>query len=444
MEINYEKSRGSQMKSILIRYIRFDNLENRDAHNLSKYLSQEKVEKLNRFKVDADYNRSLYAEIIVKQFFATKFGLHHSKINIVYDRNGKPYVKNFPDVHFSISHSGDYVLVAFNKGPIGIDVEKSNDFDYKGIVDRYFENFEKNYIFKRSDDYFDKLQRFYQIWTAKESYTKLKGVGLSSGLDYFCVEDLSDKNMFILRDKVLSERYFVKSCEVDRNYILSVCCSDDNFDIFLEPLNILKVKSFFEIFDNYVELIHKDKTSSTNDDAKKMLKNINGNFILIADEQTKGRGRVKKNFYSPKDVGIYMTIVLRDFKESMPFLSMSVALSVLKTIKKISKNAYIKEPNDILLGGKKVCGILIESSVSTQKSIFEYVVIGIGLNVNNERFSPEIQDIATSVKLETGREIDKNILINIIILELGLLLKTPKDIVQKEYQDNLIKNYGDV
>ena len=76
--------------------------------------------------------------------------------------------------------------------------------------------------------------------------------------------------------------------------------------------------------------------------------------------------------------------------------------------------------------------------------IFEYVVIGIGLNVNNERFSPEIQDIATSVKLETGREIDKNILINIIILELGLLLKTPKDIVQKEYQDNLIKNYGDV
>ena len=101
-----------------------------------------------------------------------------------------------------------------------------------------------------------------------------------------------------------------------------------------------------------------------------MLKNINGNFILIADEQTKGRGRVKKNFYSPKGVSIYMTIVLRDFKESMPFLSMSVALSVLKTIKKISKNAYIKEPNDILLGGKKVCGILIESSVSTQKSIF--------------------------------------------------------------------------
>ena len=192
-------------------------------------------------------------------------------------------------------------------------------------------------------------------------------------------------------------------------------------------------------FIRFPKIIYKNTVSSTNVVAKEILKSCNANFILISSEQISGKGRDLKRFYSPKDVGIYMTLVLRNFKRTMPIISKITALTVLKSIKKIAEDVYIKEPNDILLGNKKVCGILIESSLSAKEKIFDYVIIGIGVNVNNESFPHEIQDIATSIKHETGKKIEKNNLIENIILEFNLLLEIPENQIEKEYSQNLLK-----
>lgn len=187
-------------------------------------------------------------------------------------------------------------------------------------------------------------------------------------------------------------------------------------------------------------IIYEDTIPSTNNQAKELLKSLNDNFMIIANKQTNGRGRDLKKFYSPESVGIYMTLVLRDFKNTMPFISKVTALAVLKNIKKFTQNVYIKEPNDILIGNKKVCGILIESSLIGKENIFDYVVVGIGININNSDFPFEIQNIAMSIKCEVGREIDKNDLIENIILEFSLLLENSEKLIYKEYRENLLKN----
>lgn len=195
-----------------------------------------------------------------------------------------------------------------------------------------------------------------------------------------------------------------------------------------------------ERYNLFQRIIYEDTISSTNSKAKKLLKNINDNFIIIANKQTNGRGRDSKKFYSPESVGIYMTLVLRDFKNTMPFISKLTALAVLKSIKKFTQNVYIKEPNDILIGNKKVCGILVESSFTGNENNFDYVVVGIGINVNNSNFPFEIQNIATSIKCEVGREIDRNALIENIILEFSLLFESSENMIDKEYRENLLKN----
>ncbi|MEI3542071.1 MAG: biotin--[acetyl-CoA-carboxylase] ligase [Acutalibacteraceae bacterium] len=195
-----------------------------------------------------------------------------------------------------------------------------------------------------------------------------------------------------------------------------------------------------ERYNLFQRIIYEDTISSTNSKAKKLLKNINDNFIIIANKQTNGRGKDLKNFYSPESVGIYMTLVLRNFKNTMPFISKVTALAVLKNIKKFTQNVYIKEPNDILIGNKKVCGILIESSFTGNENLFNYVVVGIGINVNNSDFPFEIQNIATSIKCEVGKEIDRNDLIENIILEFSLLFENSENWIDKEYRENLLKN----
>lgn len=234
------------MKNIIkIKFIKFNTSEKRDSYGLSKYISEEKRIKINRFKSDADYNRSLYAEIIIRRFFIERFCLKNSKINMRYDNLGKPYVQNFPDIHFSISHSGNYIAVAFASEFIGIDIEKLKDFDYKGIANRYFEGFEKDYIFEIGDKNIS-LKRFYEIWTVKESYTKFRGVGLTKGLNHFNIENFSNKNTFCIKDKNSNEKYLAKSYEMDKNHIFSICSSDSDFDIVLEEVDISEINRLYK------------------------------------------------------------------------------------------------------------------------------------------------------------------------------------------------------
>lgn len=124
--------------------------------------------------------------------------------------------------------------------------------------------------------------------------------------------------------------------------------------------------------------------------------------VIIANEQTSGRGRMNRSFFSPSNTGIYMSILLRPkitAQESL-FLTTAAAVAVAKSIEKISGcDAKIKWVNDIFCNGKKVCGILTEATLDIESGGLQYAVVGIGINIMPPKndFPNELHGIATSI-----------------------------------------------
>jgi BirA family biotin operon repressor/biotin-[acetyl-CoA-carboxylase] ligase len=141
--------------------------------------------------------------------------------------------------------------------------------------------------------------------------------------------------------------------------------------------------------------------TSTNTLAKEMAaKGAKEGTVLIAREQTEGRGRMGRSFYSPHSSGIYFTIILRpklNLEDSL-LITTGAAVAVAKAIETVSKaDARIKWVNDIFVGDKKVCGILTEASLNFESGGLEYAVVGIGINIETKNFPDEIRQIAGSI-----------------------------------------------
>lgn len=124
--------------------------------------------------------------------------------------------------------------------------------------------------------------------------------------------------------------------------------------------------------------------------------------VVIADEQTAGRGRRGKTFFSPSAVGLYMSILIRPAcsVEDSLFITPMTATAAARAIERISgKKCGIKWVNDIYIDGKKVSGILCEASFDHKENKVNYVVVGIGINLDVPKggFPKELEDIATSL-----------------------------------------------
>lgn len=178
-----------------------------------------------------------------------------------------------------------------------------------------------------------------------------------------------------------------------------------------------------------------DEVDSTNVVAKKLIKTDALPFVVIADHQTAGKGRLGRSFFSPPATGIYMSIALGDFP-SLPdalFLTPATAVAVTDAILSLTGiKTGIKWVNDIYLNNKKICGILAESqSVDNNFS----VIIGIGLNMTTCRFPTELREIAGSLNSNIPREQ----IIAEIIKNLLNILKTPDDkSFMKKYKNRSI------
>jgi BirA family biotin operon repressor/biotin-[acetyl-CoA-carboxylase] ligase len=126
--------------------------------------------------------------------------------------------------------------------------------------------------------------------------------------------------------------------------------------------------------------------------------------VVLAEEQTAGRGRAGRAWVSERAVGIYMTLLLRPRLAPVqaPLLTMMAGLSVHAAVESVTGlNVDLKWPNDLLIGGKKAGGILTE--MHAEPSQVRFVIVGIGLNVNQEKFSGELANIATSLRMESGK-----------------------------------------
>ncbi len=137
--------------------------------------------------------------------------------------------------------------------------------------------------------------------------------------------------------------------------------------------------------------------------------------LVVAREQTAGRGRLGRNWIVPSGTSLTMSLLLRPeiSPDAAPMLTLVMGLSAALALEDLDLFPGIKWPNDVVLSRKKVCGILTEMNL--EGSGIREVIIGVGLNVNVDSFPPELPDKATSLSLETGKSYDKNILISRIL-----------------------------
>jgi BirA family transcriptional regulator, biotin operon repressor / biotin---[acetyl-CoA-carboxylase] ligase len=160
--------------------------------------------------------------------------------------------------------------------------------------------------------------------------------------------------------------------------------------------------------------------------------------VIVTEEQKSGKGRMDRSWLSPMGC-VTLSVILYPDINHLPSMIMVVSLAVMHTIKKITGiKASIKWPNDILIKGKKVSGILIESVINDKK--VAYAVIGIGINVNfNIKDYPEISAIATTLSDEKKKYISRLDIIRTLLSEIErlYLLSLNGDSVYKEWRDNI-------
>jgi BirA family biotin operon repressor/biotin-[acetyl-CoA-carboxylase] ligase len=157
-------------------------------------------------------------------------------------------------------------------------------------------------------------------------------------------------------------------------------------------------------------LVSKATTGSTNSDAATLgREGAPEGTVVIADAQTAGRGRLGRAWVSRPGLNLYVSVLLRPtiVPAAAPQLALVAGLAVAETLEAEDLAPTIKWPNDVLLGGKKVCGILTELEAETDR--VEFVVVGIGVNLNSELtdFPPELHERATSMLIESGRQVDR-------------------------------------
>lgn len=184
-------------------------------------------------------------------------------------------------------------------------------------------------------------------------------------------------------------------------------------------INPDKITAYFRAHADIRDIVHEvllfDEVSSTNDIALEMAGNgMPEGLAILAESQTHGKGRQGRHWFSPPGKNIYLSLLLRPSVQvrEYPLFSPTVALGVIKGIKKYTGlEVGIKWPNDLILSDKKVGGLLMVSGRAGEHA--QPLVVGLGLNVNlnQDEFPEDLQEIATALKVPLKAPIDRSTLI---------------------------------
>jgi BirA family biotin operon repressor/biotin-[acetyl-CoA-carboxylase] ligase len=168
------------------------------------------------------------------------------------------------------------------------------------------------------------------------------------------------------------------------------------------------------------DLYYFDQLESTNLTAETLAKNrYPEGTVVLANSQTHGRGRKGNAWYSPPDVNLYFSVVLRPQFDSVRYLPFFIALSVLNACEELQLPSDLKWPNDILINGKKTCGFLVQTAVEGQS--LQYAIAGCGINVNLMEIPAGLKGSVTSIALEKGSPVAREPLLASILFHFGKL-----------------------
>lgn len=181
--------------------------------DLARVLTEAEIEKKNRFFKIADAERFALGKYFLRKILAEQLNAYPKNIRFSISESSKPYL---PEIHFNISHSGDYVVIAISKKNVGIDVELIKDhFDHELLAEVCFTSNERKLI--------TNLEDFYTFWTRKEAILKASGEGL--------IDDLHDIECIGQNVQRQENNYLLKSYLMDDKHLLSLAYDDSAKDL---------------------------------------------------------------------------------------------------------------------------------------------------------------------------------------------------------------------
>lgn len=194
-------------------------------------------------------------------------------------------------------------------------------------------------------------------------------------------------------------------------------CLSDKTDI----LSAQGIRKYLRPEIQHMEICVEDTVESTNSSVReKANAAAPEGYMILANQQTAGRGRLNRSFFSPKDTGIYMSLLLRPANYSASqavSITTMAAVAMCEAIEAVSdEKAEIKWVNDIFVRGKKVCGILTEGSFNLESGLLDYAVLGVGINIYQPKggFPQELSSIAGAVFEEKQNDV-KNRLVSVFL-----------------------------
>lgn len=205
-------------------------------------VAADKKEKIQKFFKREDAVRCLLSDLFTRYVLIHFFDFKKEEVFFEYSFYGKPSLTQETHIHFNSSHSGQWIVLAVDDKPVGMDVEQIKPIDLE-IADQYFSIEEQQKIFALKPS--EQLDFFYELWTLKESFVKMKGEGLSIPLDGFSVYPDENEKIFFASKLNLDETPSFKQYEIDSNYKISVCSLSDSFDT-MKLVYLSQVVAYFE------------------------------------------------------------------------------------------------------------------------------------------------------------------------------------------------------
>lgn len=200
--------------------VKISDVTEEDIEKLYLLLDKDKRCRIKKIVHKKDRLRTLIGELLIRNIIIEKLGVQNRCINFSKNQYDKPYIIGYPEFNFNISHSGDYVVCVTDNKLIGIDIEQIKPIKFKEISRKFFTLNECKYIFDKSSN--NQLERFYEIWTLKESYIKCCGRGLSIALNSFSVDIDKDKCIKVLVNNEYMKNAF-KLFDFQMDYKVTIC-----------------------------------------------------------------------------------------------------------------------------------------------------------------------------------------------------------------------------
>lgn len=202
-------------------------LENEALYNAAyTKVTEERRKKTDSFRLKGDRQLSLGAELLLMQGLK-EWGINPKEIKYYYGENGKPYLAGGQNIYFNLSHSEETVICAVSLWEVGCDIEKISDYKLQ-VAKKFFCEAEYGLIASQTTNE-ARQNMFFRLWTLKESFIKLKGMGMSMPMNSFSIK--FDTDEIIINQKFFDEKCYFQELDLWKDYKCAVCGFDKDIGI---------------------------------------------------------------------------------------------------------------------------------------------------------------------------------------------------------------------